>query len=186
MWNERYSAEEYIYGTEPNAFLVEMVKGRKAGKALDVGMGQGRNAIWLAQQGWDATGFDPAERAVAQAGETAKKLGVSITTEIKGAETFAFGERRWDLIVLSYVSFREIAATVSLALRPGGIVVIEGFHRDATKGNSIGGGVVFDTAEIPGLFRDLRVVRYQEPMAVTDFGKLKARVVQFCAERPAE
>lgn len=185
-WNRILTAEKPAFNVEPNAFLVEMVKGRKAGKALDVGMGQGRNAIWLAQQGWDATGFDPAERAVAQARETAKKLGVSITTEIKGAETFAFGERRWDLIVLSYVSFREIAATVSRALRPGGIVVIEGFHRDATKGNSIGGGVVFDTAEIPGLFRDLRVVRYQEPMAVTDFGKWKARVVQFCAERPAE
>ena len=185
-WNRILTADQPAFNVEPNAFLVEMVKGRKAGKALDVGMGQGRNAIWLARQGWDVTGFDPAERAVAQARETARKLGVSIATEVKGSETFAFGEARWDLIVLSYVSFRERAAVLSRALRPGGIVVIEGFHRDATKGSSIGGGVVFDTAEIPGLFRDLRVVRYQEPMAMPDFGKGRLRLVQFCAERAAE
>jgi SAM-dependent methyltransferase len=185
-WNRILTAEKPAFRVEPNAFLMEMVKGRKPGKALDVGMGQGRNAIWLAQQGWDTTGFDPAERAVAQARETAKKLGLTITTEVNESEAFAFGEARWDLIVLSYVSFREQAEKVSRALRPGGLLVIEAFHRDATRGNSIGGGVVFDTGEVPGLFRDLRVVRYQEPVAVTDFGLRKARVVQFCAERPVE
>ena len=64
--------------------------------------------------------------------------------------------------------------------------MVEAFHRDATKGRAIDGGVVFDTAEVPGLFRELRVVRYQEPMAVADLGKQKVRVVQFCAERPGE
>ncbi|MFN0105793.1 MAG: class I SAM-dependent methyltransferase [Bryobacteraceae bacterium] len=185
-WNRILTAEKPTFNVAPNAFLVEMTKGRKPGKALDVGMGQGRNAVWLAQQGWDVTGFDPAERAVAKARETARQLGLSITTEVKGSEEFAFGEARWDLIVLSWVSFREQAQVLSRALRPGGIIVIEGAHRDATKGTSIGGGVVFDTAEVPGLFRDLRVVRYQEPIAVSDFGQRKVRVVQYCAERPAE
>jgi SAM-dependent methyltransferase len=185
-WNRILTAEKPTFNVEPNAFLVEMVKGRKPGRSLDVGMGQGRNALWLAKQGWDSTGFDPAERAVALARETAEKLGVKITTEIKGSEEFSFGEGKWDLIVLSYVSFRELAAVIVKALRPGGIVVVEAFHRDATKGSSIGGGVVFDTGEVPGLFRNLRVVRYQEPMSVTDFGKRSARVVQYCAEKPVE
>src|SRR2546430_1791302 len=65
------------------------------GTARDVGMGQGRNSIWLAQQGWDVTGFDPAEKAVALARENALKLGVNLKTEIKGTENFDFGERRW-------------------------------------------------------------------------------------------
>jgi 2-polyprenyl-3-methyl-5-hydroxy-6-metoxy-1,4-benzoquinol methylase len=91
---------------------MEMAKDRKAGTALDVGMGQGRNAIWLAQQGWDVTGFDPAEKAVALAQETAKMLGVRLETEIKGMEDFDFGERRWDLILFSYVGAREMPATV--------------------------------------------------------------------------
>ena len=185
-WNRILTAEKPTFNVEPNAFLVEMVKGRRPGRALDVGMGQGRNALWLAKQGWDAHGFDPAERAVALARETAGKMGVKLTATVTGAEAFDFGVGQWDLIVLSYVSFREQAGVVMKALRPGGMVVVEAFHRDATKGRSIGGGVVFDTAEVPGIFRDLRVVRYQEPMAVADFGKQKVRVVQFCAERPAE
>lgn len=185
-WNRILTAEKPAFNVNPNAFLTEMVKGRKPGKSLDVGMGQGRNAIWLAQQGWDSTGFDPAEKAVEQARETARRLGVSIAAEAKGSEEFAFGENRWDLIVLSYVSFRELAGAVTRALRPGGMVIVEAFHRDATKGASIGGGVVFDTAEVPALFRDLRVVRYQEPLSVADFGQRKVRVVQFCAEKPVE
>jgi hypothetical protein len=60
-WNRILTAENPSFNTRPNAFLVETAKSRKPGTALDVGMGQGRNSIWLAQQGWDVTGFDPAE-----------------------------------------------------------------------------------------------------------------------------
>jgi predicted O-methyltransferase YrrM len=111
-WNRILTAEKPAFNTKPNEFLMQMAKGRKAGTALDVGMGQGRNAIWLAQQGWDVTGFDPAEKAVALALETAGKLGVRIKTEIKGAEDFEFGESRWDLILLSYAGGREMPATL--------------------------------------------------------------------------
>lgn len=183
-WNRILTAEKPTFNVKPNAFLVEMAKGRKPGSALDVGMGQGRNAIWLAQQGWDITGFDPAEKAVALAQDTARKLGVHLKTEVKGIEDFDFGYRRWDLILLCYVSDRDKEAVIQRALKPGGVLVIEGFHRDATKGNSIGGGVVFDTGQLPTLFPQLRVVRYEEPMADADFGSGKVRVVRYCGERP--
>lgn len=183
-WNRILTAEKPSFNTQPNAFLVDMLRSRKPGKALDVGMGQGRNAIWLAQQGWDTTGFDPAERAVAAAQARAKQLGVTLHTEVSGSESFDFGENRWDLIVLSYVSFREHKETIAKSLKPGGLLLIEAFHRDATKGRSIGSGVVFDSGEIPALFPALRAVRYQEPMEISDFGKMRVRVVQFCAEKP--
>src|SRR5438132_4967730 len=115
-WNTILTSDQPRFNTKPNAFLVEMVRGRQHGKALDVGMGQGRNAIWLAQAGWDVTGFDPAERAVALAQETARKLGVKLKTEIKRSEDFDFGERRWDLILLSYVGGREMPTTLQRAL----------------------------------------------------------------------
>src|SRR5262249_10958353 len=63
-WITILTAETPRFNTRPNAFLVEIAGVRKPGTALDVGMGQGRNSIWLAQQGWDVTGFDPAEKAV--------------------------------------------------------------------------------------------------------------------------
>ena len=185
-WNAILTAEKPRFNTSPNAFLVEIAKDRKAGTALDVGMGQGRNAVWLAQNGWTVTGFDPAEKAVAVASQTASKLGVKLTTVVSTAEDFEFGENKWDLILLSYVGAREFSDKVRSALKPGGVVVLEAFHRDATRGRSIGSGVVFDSGELPALFRDLRVVRYEEPMATGDFGQERVRLVRLCAEKPAE
>ena len=183
FWNRILTAEKPSFNTEPNAFLVEIVKARKPGVALDVGMGQGRNAIWLARQGWNVTGFDPADKAVALANQTARRLGVHLNTEITTTEKFAFGENRWDLVLLSYVGGRGLGDTLEKALKPRGIVVVEAFHRDAAKGRSIGGGVVFDTGELVQLFPHLRVVRYEEPMAIADFGKQRVRVVRYCAEK---
>ncbi len=140
-WNEILTAEKPKFNTNPNAFLVEMAKTRRPGAALDVGMGQGRNAIWLAQNGWAATGFDPADKAVALANETAQRLGVHLNTEITTTEKFDFGENRWDLILLSYVGARGMTEKIERALKPHGLLVVEAYHRDATKGRAIGRGV---------------------------------------------
>ena len=118
-WNRILTAPKPAFNTSPNAFLVAVTKGLKPGRSLDVGMGQGRNTIYLAQQGWDSVGFDPAERAVAAAQEQATKLGAKITTHVARAEDFDWGVARWDLIVLSYVGAREYTANVFRALRPG-------------------------------------------------------------------
>jgi len=184
-WNRILTAPKPMFNTAPNTFLVEMTKGLKPGRALDVGMGQGRNTIYLAQQGWESVGFDPADKAVAAAQEEAGKLGVRITTHVARAEEFDWGESKWDLIVLSYVGGREYVGNVSRALRPGGMVVLEGFHRDATKTRSIGGAVVFDTNELLQLFAGLRIVRYEDTNAIGDFGGLEnTRVVRLAAVKP--
>jgi 2-polyprenyl-3-methyl-5-hydroxy-6-metoxy-1,4-benzoquinol methylase len=183
-WNRILTAPEPRFNTAPNAFLVSVTSGLTPGRSLDVGMGQGRNTIYLAEQGWDSTGFDPADRAVAAAQAEAAKRGVKITTAVARAQEYEWGENRWDLIVLSYVGAREFAAQVMRALRPGGMVVVEGFHRDATKTASIGGAVVFDTNELARLFSTLRVVRSEEPTARADFGAGDTRVVRFAAVKP--
>lgn len=183
-WNRILTSSTPQFNTSPNAFLVDMTKGVKPGRSLDVGMGQGRNTIYLAQQGWDSVGFDPADRAVAAAQEQAKKLGVKITTQVSRAEEFDWGEGQWDLIVLSYVGGREYAGKVLRALRSGGMVVVEGFHRDATKAQSIGGAVVFDTNELLEVFSAFRVVRYEDTNAVGDFGRRDTRVVRLAAVKP--
>jgi len=182
-WNRILTADKPTFNTNPNEFLVRMTKGRTPGTALDVGMGQGRNALYLAQQGWKVTGFDPAEKAVAAAQAQAKTLGVTLETRVEGDETFDFGQNRWDLVVLSYVSLRDLVPKLVASLKPGGLVVIEGFHRDATKNASIGGGVVFDTNELLTLFDALRVVQYEDANAVGDFGKRDTRVVRLAAQK---
>jgi SAM-dependent methyltransferase len=184
FWNRALTSATPRFNTGPNAFLVEIVRGVKPGRALDVGMGQGRNTIYLAQQGWDSVGFDPAERAVAAARDQASRLGVKITTHVARAEDFDWGDASWDLIVLSYVGTRQYVPDVLRALRPGGMVVLEGFHRDATKTRSIGGAVVFDSNELLRLFDGLRIIRYEDTSAVGDFGQTKTRVVRLAAVKP--
>jgi len=181
LWNRVLTAEEPRFNTDPNAYLVRMVEGRTPGRALDVGMGQGRNAIWLATQGWDVTGFDPADKAVALAQELADRAGVKIKTETVGSEAFDWGTDRWDLVVLSYVSAREWIDTIHRALRPGGLVVLEAFHDDATKNASIGRGVVYETNELLGLFSAFRILEYEDTVATSDFGMSETRVVRLLA-----
>ncbi len=183
-WNKILTSPKPFFNKGPNAFLSEMVKGVKPGRSLDVGMGQGRNTIYLAQQGWTSVGFDPADRAVAAAEAEAKSLGVRITTSVAKAEAFDWGESQWDLIVLSYVGAREFTDQVTRSLKPGGMVVVEAFHRDATKSHPIGGAVVFDTNELLKVFPALRVVRYEDTTAVGDFGLEQTRIVRLAAIKP--
>jgi 2-polyprenyl-3-methyl-5-hydroxy-6-metoxy-1,4-benzoquinol methylase len=184
-WNRILTAPKPAFNISPNAFLVAVTKGLKPGRSLDVGMGQGRNTIYLAQQGWESVGFDPAERAVEAARAQAATLGVKITAQVARAEDFDWGQARWDLIVLSYVGARDYASKVVRALRPGGMVVVEGFHRDATKTRAIGGAVVFDTNELLEVFAPLRVVRYEDAEDVADFaGQANTRVVRLAAVKP--
>jgi len=181
LWNRVLTAEQPRFNTEPNAFLVRMIEGREPGRALDVGMGQGRNAIWLAGQGGEVTGFAAAEKAVALAHELADNAGVKITTETVGSEEFDWGSEQWDLIVLSYVSAREWIDTIRRALRPGGLVILEAFHEDATKNASIGRGVVYGTNELLERFSGFRILHYEDTTASADFGRGETRVVRLLA-----
>ncbi|HTM23636.1 MAG TPA: class I SAM-dependent methyltransferase [Vicinamibacterales bacterium] len=183
-WNRILTSSAPAFNTKPNAFLVDMTRDRAPGRALDVGMGQGRNALYLAQQGWTVTGFDPADKAVAAAQEEAKRLGVPLTALVMRDDQFDFGRNQWDLIVLSYVGVRDLAPRLYDALKPGGIVVVEAFHRDATKSASIGGAVVFDTNELLKLFERFRVLHYEDVEGPGDFGRQRTRLVRLCAQKP--
>jgi SAM-dependent methyltransferase len=182
-WNRILTAPAPAFNTRPNAFLVEMTRGLSPGRALDVGMGQGRNALYLAQQGWAVTGFDPADRAVAAAQEEARRLNVRLMALVQRDDQFDFGKDQWDLIVLSYVDLRDLVPRLYDALKPGGLVVVEAFHRDATKTASIGSGVVFDTNELLKLFERFRVVRYEDTDGTGDFGMQSTRLVRLCAQK---
>jgi len=175
------------FNTQPNTLLVESVKGRKPGTALDVGMGEGRNAVYLAKQGWQVTGVDIADQAVALAQKQAQAAGTKINTVVQDADAYDWGKAKWDLIVLSYAGGREYANRVKQALRPGGIVVLEGFHADAVQqsGGKIGEGVVFQPDELRKLYAaaGLKILRYEEPMGVADFSKQHLRLVKLVAQK---
>jgi SAM-dependent methyltransferase len=115
---------------KPNAFLIETVKGLKPGPALDLGMGQGRNAIFLAQQGWEVTGLELSPLGVAEAKERARKVGVRIDARAEDVYSYNFGESRWDLVCVMYFIIPNVQAglyqKIATSLRAGGRVIVEG------------------------------------------------------------
>ncbi|WP_400193244.1 class I SAM-dependent methyltransferase [Hymenobacter sp. B81] len=92
----------YKFNRRPNALLVATVKGQPPGKALDVGMGQGRNSLFLARQGWQVTGIDVADEAVAAAREQARREKLPLDARVAAMETFDFGTNRYNLVVYVY------------------------------------------------------------------------------------
>ncbi|MVN77225.1 methyltransferase domain-containing protein [Hymenobacter sp. HMF4947] len=182
-------ARTRVFNTAPNALLVETVRGLPPGTVLDADMGEGRNALYLAQLGWQVTGVDVAEKALAFAQRRAQSMGVKLTTEVHDMATYDWGTNKWDLIVLSYAGGRDYAPRVAQALKPGGLVVLEAFHMDATTRLQVVDGdyrVFFRTNELPKLYggAGLKIVRYEEPLAPADFTKETLRLVRLVAQKP--
>jgi len=179
-WNTIYSgAPRPMFNPAPNAFLVEMVKSRKPGRAFDIGVGEGRNTVFLAKAGWDVTGFDIAERGLELTRKAAGAAGVKVVTIKAAMEDFDFGSEQWDLIVATYegAAWREKAAR---GLKPDGIVVVEGFLR--APGTPPGAS--FGPNELLKLFlSDFRILHYEDRDGKPDFGPA-GRVVQLCAQKP--
>ena len=182
-YNGIYSGGSEVFTREPNRLLVEAVRNRKPGRALDVGMGQGRNALFLAKNGWEVTGFDAADEGIRQAKAEAARLALRVTAEVNTFDAFDFGTEKWDLIVLTYVSTKAIAPKVAKALRPGGIVVVEDRHLDTRRVWPAG---TFGNNELILLFAGLRVLRYEDVWARPDWSakKLDERLVRLVAEKP--
>jgi len=140
---------------EPLLLLQETVRKLKPGRALDAGMGRGRNTIYLASLGWEATGYDMSVDALKVAQAYAEKAGVKIKTMEAKHDTFPFGEAQWDLIVCAYCymypSEQQWPAIFWKALRPGGVVV---FQTSVGKRATVG--------ELAELWKGFRVLRAED------------------------
>lgn len=176
------------FNEQPNALLVQAVHGHEPGTALDVNMGEGRNAVYLAQHGWRVTGVDIADRALDFAQQRARQLGVSLTTLEHDVNTYDWGVGQWELIVLCYADESSHVEQVWAALKPGGRVVFENFHTDINqvRGAQPGQEIGFATDELKNLYTaaGFEVLLYEEPMRVADFSRETHRLVRLVARKP--
>jgi SAM-dependent methyltransferase len=167
-YDEIYTSKRELFTTAPNGFMMRMITGRKPGRALDVAMGQGRNSLWLAAQGWRVTGFDLSPAGVAQAKAEAARRGLQIEAIVSPYEDFDWGREKWDLIVFSYFFPREALPKVHDALKPGGLILVEGFHIDTARVRPVGGG--YHDNELFEVLKDYRVLVYEDVQARQEWG----------------
>ena len=195
LWfNSMYGPNGALGPDWPTPFLMEAVKGVTPGASLDVCMGEGRNSIFLARLGWKATGFDVSDVAVANAFAKARKAGVDITAVRSGYQEFDFGQKRWDLIVMTYAYFPirdpKYVNQLIASMRPGALLVFQyGVLKkgaDRTGDASLLG--IPEAGELKEIFRALRILRYEEAEELSDWqvdhSARKGQAVKMLAQRP--
>jgi len=132
-WNDRYETAELVWSAAPNQFVVEVLADEPPGTGLDLACGEGRNAIWLAEQGWTMTGVDFSSAGLAKAASLARARAVVATWVEADAVTWS-GSAELDLGLVAYLHLpaaERAAALANLvaACRPGGLVVVVGHAR---------------------------------------------------------
>jgi SAM-dependent methyltransferase len=185
MFNNIYTHDTPGFNVQPNATLVTAVEKVKPGKALDVGMGQGRNSIFLALKGWEVTGFDISDKGLDVAQKNADKAGVKIKTILKSNEDFEFGTDIWSLIVITYepvpLTEAKYINRISQSLRSGGIIVIESFASDFSSQNRK--PVDIDPVQLKKAFADFNIIRFEDKLDIPDWSKEKSRLVRMVAQK---
>lgn len=166
------------FDTNPNRLLVDAIKSLPPGKALDVGMGQGRNAIYLARKGWQVTGFDVSSAGLSEAKKLAAAADVQIKTILASDEEFEFGTNQWDLIAIIYPIEKRSVYRVRQALKTGGVVVVECSHKESANAPFEHG-----TNELLRIFDGFRIIRYEDTVDLHEWAQKRLRLVRLIAQK---
>lgn len=195
-WNERYSTRGMVWGREPNRFVAEFAADLEPGRVLDLGCGQGRNAVWLAGRGHYVTGVDLSDAGIAAARSLAGEAGVEVdflVADLAGEWTPPAGA--FDLVLLSYLQLPPkkrlpVHAEAVHALAPGGQVFLIAHHCDNIE-HGVGGPpypeVLFDESMLASDFADLKILRNEKvfrPVEGPDGAVRDAHDVLFIGRKP--
>jgi len=173
-FNRLYRSEEQTrFTTEPSAFLAAMTRDLLPGKALDVAMGQGRNAVYLAAKGWEVTGYDIAEEGLKLARQNAARAGVQINAVKAGWDDFDHGREQWDLIYFVYtdapVVDPQFVAKIQAALKPGGLLLIDRPYRNLVDPEPWPETPADKPNALLEAWSDLQIVHYEDTIGVGEW-----------------
>jgi len=149
---------------EPAEFLVENVNLLPKGRVLDIAMGSGRNAVYLAGLGWDVDGIDISETAIQEALSLAQQRGVTIKAHVGDLEkAYQISIDTYDVIICFYYLQRSLISQIKEGLKEGGVVVYETFIVDQVKfGKPHNPDFLLKYNELLEMFCDFRCLRYRE------------------------
>jgi SAM-dependent methyltransferase len=162
FWNERFDKEEFIFGKEPNEYLVEKThKYLKPGqKVLCIADGEGRNGVWLAKQGMQVIGFDASDVALAKAKQFAKDNQVKVEYTFSDTDSFAWQPNAYDAVIAIFIQFADPAMRARIfkqahaALKQGGIFILQGYTPKQLEYKT-GGPSLIDHLYTEEMIRDL-------------------------------
>ena len=183
-WNDRYEGRELLWTAAPNQFLVAEVSSLAPGTALDLGCGEGRNAVWLAEQGWQVTAVDFSSVAIAKGRELATARGVEVTWVSEDLSHYEPRKGSVDLVIVFYihVPFDERKAILergSDALAPGGTLLVVGHdltNLDHGYGGPQDAALLYTADDIVSAMPGLEVVKAErvERVVENDEGRFVA------------
>jgi len=161
LWNARFSVPDYIYGTEPNAFLCGEADRLQPGqRVLAVADGEGRNGVWLAQQGLKVVSLDASRHALDKAARLAQVRGVALEFHEVDLLRWAWPESEFDAVVAIFIQFlcgqerAQVFASMTSALVPGGLFLLQGYTTAQLKYRT-GGPSSVDQLYTADMLRDL-------------------------------
>jgi SAM-dependent methyltransferase len=171
-WNRRFSEAGYLFGTEPNAWLREHARAWSPGdRVLCVADGEGRNSIWLAQQGLQVDAFDISEVGVAKARAWAGRAAVAVRFAVASCDGLAWPQAAYDGVAAIFVQFADPAmrarlfANMAGCLRPGGTLVLQGYTPRQLEYRTGGPGIashLYTQDLLREAFAELEIVTLRE------------------------
>lgn len=162
-WDKKYACPGHQINREPSEWLTAnagLLAGK--GRALDIAMGEGRNAVYLAGLGYDVVGIDISDAAVRNALALAERANVKINALAADLDHYGFDGTGFDLILCFNFLDRNLFAKIRQALLPGGLLFFETFNVDYLKYSRFKQEWVLGYSELLREFGDFRILRYQE------------------------
>jgi 2-polyprenyl-3-methyl-5-hydroxy-6-metoxy-1,4-benzoquinol methylase len=183
-WNERFKRKEFALGKEPNPFLMKYIHLLPKGKALDIASGEGRNAVFLAQQGFEVDAVDISGKGLKKAQKLAREQGVKIKTFLVDLDQYQIEKERYDLIANFYYLKRRLIPRIKKGIKKGGRVVFETYlleHRTLGTGGPKQAKYFLKPNELLRLFKNFRILFYRE--GIFKEGGRKKAVASLIAEK---
>ncbi len=166
MWDERYSAAEYVYGTNPNNFLEANFSSIPKGKVLSLAEGEGRNAVFLAKQGYSVTAVDASLVGLNKARKLAEANGVVVEFIQADLADYDLGENQWEGIVSIFCPLpssirKQVHQKVAAGLKSNGVFLLEAYTPNQLKHGTGGGNSVDVMQSQETLSQELAGLKFQ-------------------------
>ncbi len=183
-WDKRFEGKEFVLGKKPNPFLQKQIHLLPGGRALDIATGEGRNAVFLAQHGFEVDAVDISGKGLRKARQLAREKGVKINTFEVDLDRFQIEKGRYDLIADFYFLKRRLIPRIKKGLTKGGRVIFETYILDHRKLGTRGpkqAKYFLKPNELLRLFKHFRILFYRE--GIFKEGGRKKAVASLVAEK---